>query len=207
MANVPTIGGSSYCVDATEVTVSAYNAFLMTNPSTSLFPAVCSARTSFTPSQSLDLAHPNNPVNSVDWCQAYGYCAGSGRHLCGRIGGGASLSGSEGTDPIKSEWFNACSKGGTRSYPYGNLFMFSACSTNQIAAVQSASGCVGGYPGIYDMSGNVAEWEDDCQGTSGGNDMCATRGGSYSDNMLSCSGSVLKKRSSFSQSIGFRCCL
>ena len=42
--------------------------------------------------------------------------------------------------------------------------------------------CAGkGYDGLYDMSGNVAEREDPCTGTSGATDSCLQRGGSYLD--------------------------
>ncbi|HEX3852492.1 MAG TPA: hypothetical protein VHW01_16095 [Polyangiaceae bacterium] len=37
--------------------------------------------------------------------------------------------------------------------------------------------CVGGYDALYDMSGNVAEWEDSCLANSGASDQCLDRGG------------------------------
>ena len=36
-----------------------------------------------------------------------------------------------------------------------------------------------GYVGVYDLSGNVWEWEDSCDGTTGSNDLCRLRGGSF----------------------------
>jgi hypothetical protein len=30
----------------------------------------------------------NFPITNVDWCDAYAYCAGIGKRLCGKIGGG-----------------------------------------------------------------------------------------------------------------------
>lgn len=47
---------------------------------------------------------------------------------------------------------------------------------NVTAAVHTA--CQGGSTGIYQMSGNVAEWEDSCDG-SAGSSKCRVRGGSY----------------------------
>ena len=81
----------TYCIDATEVTVAAYGAFLATNPSTMTLPASCSMKTSFVPGAPLDLNRGNYPVSQVDWCDAWGYCAAVGKHLCGRIGGGNTL--------------------------------------------------------------------------------------------------------------------
>src|SRR5262249_45730383 len=158
--------GTSYCVDVLEVTIGRYNTFLMANPSTSLLSASCAGNTLFTPSAPLDLGKPNNPVTYVDWCDAYAFCAHLGRHLCGRIGCGAPLDSNEANDPGKSEWHNACSRGGTQAYPYGNGYVQGTCvdrnGGNVPRAVGSATACVGGYAGLHDMSGNVQEWEDNC---------------------------------------------
>jgi formylglycine-generating enzyme required for sulfatase activity len=54
------------------------------------------------------------------------------------------------------------------------------------------------------MSGNVAEWEDDCTGTE-----CVVRGGSYmttAQNELRCDDRNLEGRSDTTPDIGFRCC-
>ena len=46
----------------------------------------------------------------------------------------------------------------------------------------TSAGCVGGYPGIVDMSGNLGEWENACAPQGFGNpDACGVRGGSYND--------------------------
>lgn len=82
------------------------------------------------------------------------------------------------------------------------------------------AGCAGGVTGLFHMLGNVAEWEDSCDGnlaTSG----CRVRGGSYTagdDNAvaLSCAGERVVQRVPPPPSsgevdpladIGFRCCL
>jgi Sulfatase-modifying factor enzyme 1 len=217
MVNVPTTTGGSYCVDAQEVTIGRYNTFLMSNPSTSLLPASCAGNTLFTPSAPLDLAKPNNPVTSVDWCDAYAYCANLGRHLCGRIGGGAPLASNEVSDATKGEWYNACSRGGTQAYPYGNNYVPGSCvdrnGGNVPRAVGAATACVGGYAGLHDMSGNVMEWEDNCVTMPGQQpstqDTCKARGGAYSDNFnaTACTSmSASKKRSASDPQTGFRCC-
>jgi hypothetical protein len=213
MASVPTTtGGASYCVDAKEVTVAAYNDFLLASPSVSLLPPSCSPKTSFAPSVALDLAHPSYPVNNVDWCDAYAYCKSVGRRLCGRIGGGAPIGSSDFADATKSEWHNACSKGGKQAYPYGTSYVPQKCIDSQVLTlhnVGTTSGCVGGYPGLSDMSGNVQEWEDNCSTGSGLDDDCKTRGGSYKDGQtgLTCATtSSNRKRAGSDSSTGFRCC-
>jgi formylglycine-generating enzyme required for sulfatase activity len=218
MVSVPTMSGGSYCVDAREVTISAYAAFLASGPSVSLFPAACGGKTSFAPASPLDMARPTNPVTFVDWCQAYGYCASVGRHLCGRIGGGPPLSTAEQLDQVKSEWFNACSKGGTLTYPYGSIYVQGACVDNRTSlnvphAVGSYPGCVGGYAGLRDMSGNVQEWEDNClppgAGQPGLNDSCKARGGGFNDPSTGVTCATMdstRKRSQADAATGFRCC-
>src|SRR5258708_6506158 len=209
MVQVPTTSGTSwYCVDATEVTVGAYSSFLQSNPSLSLLPPACTGKSSFVPGAPLDTGKPTYPVSWVDWCDAYGFCASLGRHICGRIGGGATLTSNEGADATKSEWYNACSKGGTRTYCYGSTFDRNACVYNSPAAVGSAVGCVGGFMGLHDLNLNVAEWEDNCVAMSGLADQCTTRGGSYASiSQVTCAQVDRQKRNVRSALIGFRCCL
>jgi formylglycine-generating enzyme required for sulfatase activity len=65
-----------------------------------------------------------------------------------------------------------------------------------------------GYEGVYDMSGNVREWEDSCNGSMGKEDRCRLRGGSfYTDaDYLRCDGGVDGSRGDRCEEIGFRCC-
>jgi formylglycine-generating enzyme required for sulfatase activity len=76
------------------------------------------------------------------------------------------------------------------------------------AGVKSASGCVGGYDGVFDMSGGVAEWVDSCNGAKGMTDACHIRGGSYSatSEQLRCDWQSASARNTSSNFIGFRCC-
>jgi hypothetical protein len=49
------------------------------------------------------------------------------------------------------------------TFPYGNTFQPGTCvdsSVNGVRDVASKPNCVGGYPGLFDMSGNVGEWLD-----------------------------------------------
>jgi formylglycine-generating enzyme required for sulfatase activity len=175
-------GATTFCIDATEVTRAQYDAFLTAGSNVAAQPAACARNTSFVPVASwpYNASTANMPVVGVDWCDARAYCAWAGKRLCGRIGGGV-LTVAELADPTKSEWYNACSRGGLLAYPYGNAFDASACSGAQIAVVGSFVGCNGGYAGIFDMSGNAHEWIDACI-TTGGDaaaDPCAMSGSGY----------------------------
>jgi hypothetical protein len=208
-----TSAAGPYCIDATEVTIGSYSAFLKSNPPLSLMDTSCAGKTSYAPSNNLDLARPTYPVTYVDWCDAFAYCASLGRHLCGRIGRGATLGSVEVTDATKSEWYNACSRSGARAYPYGTNYM-QVCVDNQTAVVGpvgAAANCVGGFTGLRDMSGNVQEWEDNCvpAGGSALQDRCKTRGGGYNDgaSAVACNATMaLRRRNQSDDATGFRCC-
>ena len=100
-------------------------------------------------------------------------------------------------------------------FPYPGAYDASRCNTNTgvSEAVMSMPGCEGGFPGIFDMSGSVEEWEDSCapgdSGTPAG-DTCARRGGSYNDGSgtgnYECASSLHQARSLQSPDCGIRCC-
>ena len=117
------------------------------------------------------------------------------------------------TDANESQWLNACSNGGSLTYPYGNTYSAMACGgqaagTTMAGRVESQPSCVGSVPGLYDMSGNVWEWTDAC-GTGGATAFCHTMGGAFDStaNELECVGERNWTRSSGAQNIGIRCCL
>jgi formylglycine-generating enzyme required for sulfatase activity len=135
-----------------------------------------------------------------------------GKRLCGEIGGGA-LAEINGAKPSLSQWLYACSDGGALGYPYGLTFDPNVCggqvtAQGQIAEVGAHAGCVGGLPGIYDMSGNVWEWTDTCQAPPGV--QCHALGGAFDSQTaadLACQGERNWTRTSGAADIGFRCCL
>lgn len=204
---------SGFCVDSTEVTVAQYQAFLTAKGGDTVTqPTGCGWNTSFTPSPWPQTADANNPVIGVDWCDAWAFCAWAGKRLCGKIGGGSNPPAAF-ADPTSSEWYHACSAGGTRVFPYGNSYDANACEggdlkPNRLIPTASKSTCVGGFPGIYDMSGNAFEWEDSCVGTAGTGDDCRVRGGSYTnpESYLRCSVDRSFGRGAQEYNIGFRCC-
>jgi len=200
-----------YCVDGTEVSRADYAAFLAAKPKPPV-TVECSFKTSYTPSCESPGTDPALPVVCVDVCDAEAYCAFAGKRLCGRIGGGNVASGFG--DPAVSQWFNACSQGGTRVYPYGKSYAAKACNGYDFGAgapvsVGVMSGCVGGFDGIFDMSGNVREWEEACDASQGPDDVCRNRGGSFTlidKDYLGCASAFSAKRSTRDPTIGFRCC-
>ncbi len=68
--------------------------------------------------------------------------------------------------------------------------------------------CQGGYDGIYDMIGNVQEWEDACDMNDAGPNPtnCLVRGGDFNDPTWDCYNAYQLNREAFTNWIGFRCC-
>jgi formylglycine-generating enzyme required for sulfatase activity len=211
-----TDAATPYCMDRTEVDNQHYAAFLAGNPNTSGQIAACSGNTSFSPSGSCEGFNPGNepskPVTCVDWCDAFAYCQAAGKRLCGAVGGGG-VTIADATTANKSEWYHACSEGGKRLYPYGNLYDTDACNGlegnffGKLNVGQLVS-CQGGYPNLFDLSGNLREWENACGGSG-----CLERGGGYLDsgtaatgNTLKCTSAVVAGRLSVDKLRGFRCC-
>jgi len=148
-----------------------------------------------------------------------------GKRLCGRVDGGGSNPPSSFADASKSAWYRACSHAGDFDLPYGNVYSGEKCVGLDNTAIHPLAvphtDCEGGYSGLYDMSGNVAEWEDSCAADAAASDQCLIRGGSYLDTnqsvgsspSLLCNSNVhgsplaaTKARSTRDKEIGFRCC-
>jgi formylglycine-generating enzyme required for sulfatase activity len=213
---------ANFCIDSTEVTVTQYEAFLAAkNGDTSGQPAQCSVwNTTLVP---FNTWPPNGsadqPVSSVNWCQAYMYCQWAGKRLCGNPAGGAADP-NKWNDATQSAWFKACSHNndGLHTYPYGLTYDPKRCNGVDYEAGAPLPGlpsCAGPYPGLQDMSGNVFEWEDSCEPATtdsgappGYTDFCHTRGGSYQEDAvnLECAESYSYTRASVAPFIGIRCC-
>lgn len=199
------------CIDSTEVTRAQYLAFLNANPSTGGQLPECGWNASFVPSTGVPTAS-QNPITNIDWCDAYAYCKWAGKELCGSVGDGGPVPMSSFLDWTVSMWDRACTKAGTRVYPYGSSYQPGACNSDSPeggkAPVGTFPNCVGGYPGIYDMVGNVGEWENSCTPASDGGpvaDICQRRGGTY-DDMSSCGFPEMNPRNYVSSGLGVRCC-
>jgi formylglycine-generating enzyme required for sulfatase activity len=168
------------------------------------------------------------PVVGVDWFDAVGFCAFYNKHLCGKIGGGGPVDSTSSAvyDKAQGEWFNACSRGGARAFPYGATYDSQACNgadfgsphANQPNAAGQTPTCAGGFDGLFDMSGNVQEWLDSCetpsphlaQCTDAGPqcDLCRSGGGGFAspESRLGCGGGDLLLRDEHFADTGFRCC-
>jgi formylglycine-generating enzyme required for sulfatase activity len=211
MVRVDVAGGPSFCIDSTEVTRAHYKQFLDAALSPSAQPAFCAqANPSFqtladlTSDGVLDL-----PVVQVDWCDALAFCTWAGKRLCGDLADGGPLPFDAAADPARSEWTVACSRNGSRAYPYGGTSMPDACNAASdlgAFAVGTKKGCQGGYDGIFDMVGNVTEWENACEGLEvDGGGRCADRGASYKY-PGACSTAGSEMRTGFASDWGIRCC-
>jgi sulfatase modifying factor 1 len=204
-----------FCVDSTEVTNAEYAAFL-TAVGTDVTgqDAWCSWNASYTPSSGWPATNADAPVVYVDWCDAFAFCKWAGKRLCGQIGGGPNAFTAY-ADAKKSQWQAACTAGGAQTFPYGSTYDGKACNGFDYGAGKLVTAgiatCTGGYPGLFDMSGNANEWEDSCDGQTGATDHCRFRGGSYEykNPYLMCSGGggpINEVRNVTDKTIGFRCC-
>lgn len=203
-----------FCVDRTEVTVAQYAEFVAADAGASVactFPSALLPNHDWPPSsEQLEL-----PVTGIDWCNARAFCAWAGKRLCGAVGGGPSTF-SGALDATKDEWTRACTGGGSREYPYGTTVDPERCHTPHAVVgggpvpVGSKPACEGGFAGLLDLSGNVWEWEDACDGSGAASDACRLRGGGFRSQLenVGCFASpdFDVRRDLRRPDVGFRCC-
>ena len=199
----------SFFIHATEVTVSQYGEFLSAkNGDVSGQSEVCSWNQSYWEYDEHPIMAPGNqPIGYVDWCDAAAYCSWAGMRLCGRIGGGP-IARAEVFDPTLDQWYVACGGPNGGTHPNNNPMCNSA---SNVADVASYPGCEGFYPGLFDMEGNVAEWVDGCDGSTGPTDVCYLMGGNITDGNSYCDEVYNADEAAFSRddkafTFGFRCC-
>lgn len=205
--------GFGYCIDAYEVTNAQYRAFTQAHtPQNTTQQAACSSNATFAPSTacSTALTDPpsvNLPVVCVDWCDAEAFCKSAGKRLCGRVGGQSNPPSDE-ANADASEWYAACI-GPERSESGGQLCNDSQFDPNHPGPKSAANvpDCESTLSGVFNLSGNVAEWENSCESTSA-NASCNYRGGSFQDGPyeLKCASANAAARNTASSSLGIRCC-
>lgn len=217
------IDAGPFAIDRHEVTNAQYNQFLgalLGADASAYQTSLCTWKDSWSRKCTASSAAPDDPVSCVDWCDAWTYCKWAGKRLCGKVGGGGTVNpDNDRLDPLKSEWMLACSGVEDQPYPYGSEADPDRCQTSENAdkrdggrgpvAVGSRAGCQGRLAGLFDMSGNVSEWEDNCDlnGALPANS-CVVRGGSFETSAANatCRYLVGFKRNESSDKIGFRCC-
>jgi hypothetical protein len=214
---------SGTCIDFAEVSNMSYYNFISANVSVNMQPSYCQWNATFTPSSAWPYTIGENdfPIRYVDWCDALAYCTWMSRRLCssvaanmsGPVGHGAVEFTTDFKDESKDEWMNACDDANaSQAYPYGSSYSSTACNgantTGSLASSDDQHTCVGGVTGLYHMSGNVEEWENSCDGTTGMTDNCHARGGNYQSDVtaLRCDGQGAYPRSTTAITLGFRCC-
>jgi len=236
LVKIPTPAGGIMCIDATEVTVGQYSEFTTARGSdVSGQRPECGWNLHFEPPEGCiryvyDRPEPlKHPQECVDWCDAAAYCEWAGKRLCGGIDA-RSVAKADLSDAHKDAWYNACSSGGVNNYPFGNTCSAMPCVLGGLWTTQVPAGydCQPGgeYAGVWDLIGNVKEWEDNCQPFSGGQgdgkyDTCDVRGSGYGGASISggcaawdqygnaqCSSipSLGSPRSLAQTAVGFRCC-
>ena len=129
------------------------------------------------------------PWNNVSHDVAAAACVAAGKRLC-----------------AADEWFAACEGRDENSFPYGDGFVEDRCNDHGSAGpleTGSFEECEGGYPGLFDMSGNVAELIAECP-----TEPCRIRGGSYTarEADLRCTADYEATEHRLPYT-GFRCCL
>lgn len=134
------------------------------------------------------------PATKVDWADAVKLCEGAGKHLCS-----------------EQEWESACRGEAGLAYPWGAKLEKGRCVTKGKVKKPAASGahpkCVGAA-GVFDLTGNVAEWTS--SPVREGAPQKVTRGGSFvqSDGKLACDARDYSLPGlGGAAHLGLRCCL
>lgn len=197
------------CIDSTEVTGADYAAFVAATAggTDASFldpeggrPPCCVAQTfAPVPYPGFDASAPEEPVTFISWCDAFAYCKWAGKHLCtGRQSMDAGPSG---------EWLEACTRNGERTVPYKlGAPEAGVCNVGRtgMAPVKSFDTCTGGYDGIHDMVGNLAELVDECDASTS---VCALYGGYWgSPDTATCFTPDSVSCNAKAHAQGFRCC-
>ena len=227
-----------YCIDSTEVTQAQYDEWLQGSPDPKQ-PSECSWNVNFVPNlrsnngkevvwDPVNLA--NYPVVGVDWCDAHAFCQDIGRRLCGNRDPDQPLPYEAYGDASQSQWYNACVSGNPaeNTYPYGGTtYHPELCNgangvvpdTWGALPVGTFEGCqssVVGYQHVFDLIGNVYEWEDSCVLNPGNlpDDYCQVRGSDWGGSVEGdgCArvnpiqNEIYSWRGAGTETIGFRCC-
>ncbi|MCY3021319.1 MAG: SUMF1/EgtB/PvdO family nonheme iron enzyme, partial [Planctomycetota bacterium] len=136
------------------------------------------------------------PVTGLSLLEARSKCKERGKQLCN-----------------SAQWLRACMGDEEWRYPYGKTYVSRACATGFDGTVQKTPLVSGLFArcrtpeGVYDMSGNVAEWTEPERGEQqetvfGGDWTSPTR---FADLTVSCIARSLPEEVN-KERLGFRCC-
>lgn len=208
-------------IDSEEVSNAHYGEFLKVSYHGDVVPS-CSWNTTYVPTQGWPAPAGEEalPVGWVDWCDAFAYCQWTGGWLCRATSANGDPALDEYSEVLapndvdKSEWYRACAGSASVEYPYGTNYNPQICNgadkdpnADSPWPVDTAT-CAGFYPKLLNMSGNISEWTDSCDGVLGASDECGHRGGSYTSpaGSLTCDTFPTDRRDFTARRIGFRCC-
>lgn len=134
---------SPYWIDLKEVTQSEYERFVkMTKRAQPMVPVF--------EDEISKLVNPDYPVVGLTWNDAVAYCRWAGKRL-----------------PTEAEWEKAARGEGRRIYPWGNDFQYGYANIDGEEDGYAYLGITGALEygrspfGLYDVTGNVAEWVED----------------------------------------------
>jgi formylglycine-generating enzyme len=201
-----------FCIDTTELTLAQWEVYrngVLALAKPPPVPDFCADIVELETPPWSDDPTSNRPRGHVNWCHAKRYCAWAGKRLCGKRGGGKL----DTFDDRSSELNFACGSGIGSTFPYGSTYDKARCNTETVTVVDVASrkdchGPTPPYDAIFDLVGNVAEWEDGCEVGASGKMECSFRGGSFASSLerLPCAGNDQTAVETVHPGVGIRCC-
>jgi hypothetical protein len=159
------------------------------------------------------------PVVGMALCHAWSYCIWAGKRLCSSIGGPDAGRATAGDD-LTNEWIYAC-QNGTHAFQfsYGPTYVAGACNVpDPEAGIEGGAAFApggfaacrgaldGGFAAIFDMSGNVSEYDDYSSSYDSSASSTRSRGGSWQFPNGACSQTIGFGSLSGFGDVGFRCC-
>jgi formylglycine-generating enzyme required for sulfatase activity len=201
------VSAKGFCIDAFEFTIEQYveflNMYAPNNECPAGYKCLTPGKTSNIKKEGdswvlIDSSRAKHPVVMVTLHGAEKACEAQGKKLCS-----------------SEEWESACKGEKGFIYPYGDVYEKGRCNNAGLGKkwsvpVGSLERCEGGYKGLFDMSGNVAEWTtEEVQGSKG---EYYARGGSWFEGSpfpvtgTFCAARFAHWHESGMHFIGFRCC-